>query len=283
MSRLEGQVALVTGGASGLGKAIVERFIKEGARVGVLDRSKERLAALTGAFGESVCTTEGDVRSLTANKDAVQRCVTRFGRLDCAIGNAGIWDYNSSAIGLPEESVDRAFDELFQINVKGYLLLAKAAAKPLAETRGGVIYTVSNAGFYPGGGGPLYTAAKHAVVGLIRQLAYEFAPFIRVNGVAPGGIQTDLRGPEALGLSQAQFPGAMIAEMAKGRIPVGRLPTPDEYVGAYVFFATRQDNFPATGTVLNFDGGLGVMGLGGQRPGDQLPQQLGLNLKEHEE
>ena len=79
---------------------------------------------------------------------------------------------------------------MFGVNVKGYLLGAKAAYRELAKTRGSIIFTVSNAGFYPCGGGPLYTASKHAVVGLIRQLAYELAPSVRVNAVAPGLVRT---------------------------------------------------------------------------------------------
>src|SRR3546814_13245073 len=84
-------------------------------------------------------------------------------------------------------------DELFGVNVKGYVLLAKASLPALVRSGGSLVYTVSNAGFDPAGGGVLYTASKHAVVGLIRQLAFEFAPPVRVNGVAPGPIDTALR------------------------------------------------------------------------------------------
>src|SRR5208337_1786381 len=112
--------------------------------------------------------------------------------------NAGIWDSSISLAALPDDRISAAFDELFCVNVKGYLLGAKAAYRELPQTNGCIIFTVSNAVFYPCGGGPLYTASKHAVVGLIRQLAYELAPKIRVNGVAPGAIPTDLRGPRSL-------------------------------------------------------------------------------------
>ncbi|WP_439817021.1 3-(cis-5,6-dihydroxycyclohexa-1,3-dien-1-yl)propanoate dehydrogenase [Zavarzinia sp. CC-PAN008] len=278
MGRLEGQVALVTGGASGLGHAIVERFVAEGARVGVLDRSAERLAGLAAAFGGAVCGTVGDVRALADNRRAVEDVVDRFGRLDCLVGNAGVWDFGTPLVDLDDDKVDAGFSELFDINVKGYLLAAKAALKPLVESRGSMIFTVSNAGFYPAGGGPLYTASKHAVVGLIRQLAFELAPHVRVNGVAPGGIATDLRGAAGLGLAETSIASVREGLEHFGRevTPIGRLPTPAEYTGAYVFFASRGDTVPTTGAVLNHDGGVGARGFASAAGGHDLIQKLGL-------
>jgi len=278
MGRLEQQTVLVTGGASGLGLAIVERCIDEGANVGVLDRSAQGCATLAARYGERIVCTTGDVRTYADNARAVSACVERFGGLDTAIGNAGIWDYSVPLVELPAEQLPEAFDELFRVNVLGYLLLAKAALKPLVERRGALVYTVSNAGFWPSGGGALYTATKHAVVGLIRQLAFEFAPHVRVNGVAPGAIATQLRGPESLGMQDRAFPGEAMTRNAPGFVPIGRMPTPAEYAGAYVFFASREDNVPATGSVLNHDGGFGVRGLGPTpRGGDDLRTRLGLD------
>ncbi len=154
MGWLEGKVALVTGGASGLGRAIVERFVAEGARVAILDRSRERSEELAKSLGPNVAATIGDVTILADNQRAVSDTVKRFGQLDCFVGNAGIWDFNMSLVDLPDDRIGEAFDELFGVNVKGYLLGAKAAYRELAKTRGCIIYTVSNAGFYPCGGGP---------------------------------------------------------------------------------------------------------------------------------
>ena len=278
MGRLEQQTVLITGGASGLGHAIVERFLAEGANVGVLDRSEQGCGELREAHPDRVVTVNGDVRSVGDNEQAVGACLERFGRLDCAVGNAGIWDYNMALVDLPAEKLSESFDELFQVNVLGYLMLAKAALRALVESRGSLIYTVSNAGFLPNGGGPLYTASKHAVVGLVRQLAFELAPHVRVNGVAPGAISTQLRGPESLGMQDRVFPGDKMAARASEFVPLGQMPTPAEYAGAYVFFACRDDNVPATGTVLNHDGGFGVRGLGATlRGGDGLEAKLGLD------
>jgi NAD(P)-dependent dehydrogenase (short-subunit alcohol dehydrogenase family) len=274
MDRLDGQVALVTGGASGLGRAIVARFVAEGARVAVLDLSMEKLDQLSAEFGAQVLAVQGDVRSLADNESAVARCEEHFGRLDIAIGNAGVWDYSMALVDLPADAIDEAFDELFHINVKGYLLLARAAAPALVRSEGALLFTISNAGFYPAGGGPLYTASKHAVVGLVRQLAYELAPSVRVNGVAPGGIHTDLRGPKALGQADRSIATLDIGRTADRWVPLGRLPTPEEYAGAYVFYATRTDAAPATGSVLNFDGGVGVRGLGRPAGGADLKERF---------
>jgi NAD(P)-dependent dehydrogenase (short-subunit alcohol dehydrogenase family) len=274
--RLANQAIVVTGGASGLGRAVVTRCIEEGARVAVLDRSAERLTDLERTFAGAVVTTPGDVRNLKDNLRVVDGCVRAFGKLDCAIGNAGIWDYSTDLAALDAERIDQAFDEIFHINVKGYLLLAKAALPALVASRGSMIFTISNAGFYTEGGGPLYTASKHAAVGLVRQLAFELAPHVRVNGVAPGGIDTDLRGPEALGMRERSISTLNLPQRAKASVPVGELPEARDYAAAYVFFASREDNVPATGSILNYDGGFGIRGLRRTSAGADLPERLGL-------
>jgi cis-2,3-dihydrobiphenyl-2,3-diol dehydrogenase len=275
MGALEEQTALITGGASGLGAAIVDRFIEEGANVAVLDRSAEGCAALEERYGERIVCATGDVRSYEDNEAAVAAAVERFGGLDAAIGNAGIWDYNVTLVDLPAEKLSETFDELFRVNVLGYMMLAKAALKPLVQSKGSMTFTVSNAGFWPSGGGTLYTGTKHAVVGMIRQLAFELAPHVRVNGVAPGAISTSLKGPASLGMEARKFPGESMSQNAAGFVPLGQMPTPAEYAGGYVFFSSRRDNVPATGAVLNHDGGFGVRGLGAvPRGGDDLEEKL---------
>jgi len=271
MGALEGEAVLVTGGASGLGRAIVERFLEEGASVAVLDRTPERL----GDLGTRVEAVGGDVRSLADNQRAVEAAVARFGKLDCAIGNAGIWDYSRSLDALPPDQLDAAFDEVFHINVKGCLNLAKAALPALVRSSGSIIFTVSNAGFDPSGGGPLYTASKHALVGLIRQLAYELAPAVRVNGVAPGPIETDLRGPAALGMAERSISSIKLSETAAPNVPLGKVPATADYAGGYVFLASRRDSRPATGSVLMLDSGIGARGIGRIAAGGGLAAKYG--------
>lgn len=275
MGSLEGQVVLITGGASGLGRAVAERFLEEGARVTIFDRSPDRVADLAGEHPDSVEGVVGDVRSVADNQLAVEASLVRFGRLDCAIGNAGIWDYSVSLDALDADRIDAAFDELFHINVKGYLNLAKAALPALVRSSGALIFTVSNAGFDPAGGGPLYTASKHAVVGLIRQLAYELAPAVRVNGVAPGPIDTDLRGPEALGMADRSIASIDLPGTAGAAMPIGFVPAPSDYAGGYVFLASRRDSRPATGGVLKLDAGIAVRGIGRASAGGRLAEKYG--------
>ena len=275
MAALDNEVVLITGGGSGLGRAIVERFLEEGAQVVVLDRAPDRIAGLVAAWPGRIEAVGGDVRSIADNQAAVDAAVSRFGRLDCAIGNAGIWDYSTSLDALPPERIDAAFDEVFHINVKGYLNLAKAALPALVRSAGALIFTVSNAGFDPAGGGPLYTASKHALVGLIRQLAYELAPAVRVNGVAPGPIDTDLRGPEALGLAERSISSLDLPANAGPGMPIGFVPAAGDYAGGYVFLASRRDARPATGGVVSLDAGIAVRGIGRASAGGKLAEKYG--------
>ena len=261
MAWAEEQSVLITGGASGLGRAIARRFHQEGAQVGILDRSATAIEDFNLEFGDSVVTVAGDVRDLSVNRSAVDAMIARFGRLDTFIANAGIWDFGVSLVDLPDDRVDAAFDEVFGVNVRGCLLGAKAATPALVRSAGSMILTVSNAGFYPAGGGPLYTASKHALVGLIRQLAHELAPRVRVNGVAPGAIPTELRGPASLGLGDSKLSALPVADIVKRSLPIPDLVQPDGYAAYYVLLASRENARNTTGTIINCDGGFNVRGL----------------------
>lgn len=260
MGWLEDDVTLITGAGSGIGRAIVERFLQEGARVGVLEINPSKAKDLAADFGDEVQVTVGDATSLADNRRAVDDTVAAFGRLDTFIGNAGLWDYSTSLVDLPDDAISAAFDEVFNLNVKGYLLGAKASVDALRASRGSMIFTVSNAGFWPAGGGPLYTASKHAVMGLVKQLAYELCPEIRVNGVAPGGMGTDLRGPRALGLADTSFGDMGVEEMMERFSPLELRVKPEDYVGHYVLLASRENSKTATGSVHNCDLGMGIRG-----------------------
>lgn len=275
MAALDGEVVLLTGAGSGLGRALVDRFVEEGASVVAFDRDAAKLSGLDDDHGGRVVTVPGDVRSLADNIRACDAALEHFGKLDCAIGNAGIWDYSVSLDDMPGEALDGAFDEIFHINVKGYLHLAKAALPALVRSRGSLIFTLSNAGFNPGGGGVLYTAAKHAVVGLIRQTAFEFAPVVRVNGVAPGPIETDLRGPTSLGLDMQAIDQIGLAELASPAVPLGLVPKAADYTGGYVLLASRRDNRAATGGVVTLDTGIAVRGIGRTAAGSGLAGKYG--------
>jgi 2,3-dihydroxy-2,3-dihydrophenylpropionate dehydrogenase len=256
MGWLDGQVALVTGGGSGIGRAVVARFIEEGAHVGVMERVTSRVMQLETDFGSTVVAVAGDVTRLDDNKRATQATVSTFGRLDIFVGNAGIFDRSLPLADFPEEKLSEACDELFGVNIKGCLLGAKAALPELLKSEGCMIFTASVAGMNSGGGGALYTASKHAVVGLIRQLAMELGPRIRVNGVAPGGTRTDLRGLPVLGQDdRSHFADAGWEERLRASNPLQMALEPDDLAGAYVFLASRSNARGITGAIVTVDAG----------------------------
>ncbi|WP_122261394.1 3-(cis-5,6-dihydroxycyclohexa-1,3-dien-1-yl)propanoate dehydrogenase [Ornithinimicrobium cerasi] len=263
MGWLEGDVALITGAGSGLGRALVDRFVAEGARVVALDRSADRAAAVQAAHEGSVVGVAGDVTVVEDNERAVARALAQFGRLDTFVGNAGLYDYGARVADTPAEALSRGFDELFAVNVKGCLLGVKAALDALVETSGSVVLTASLAARSAGIGGAVYTASKHAVVGLVGQLALELAPRVRVNAVSPGFMRTDIRGPRALGLDDrtlASFPD--LDELARAVLPLQFLPDPADYTGHYVQLASRANAAATTGVVVDCDGGFAVRGMG---------------------
>src|SRR5690242_70165 len=240
MGWLDGQVALVTGGGSGIGRAVVARYVEEGARVGVMERVPTRAAELQSEFGDKVIGVAGDAASFVDNQRAIAETVRAFGRLDIFVGNAGIFDVYASFAELAPEKLGQAYDELFAVNVKGCLYGAKAALAELKKAQGCMVFTASVAGLNSGGGGVIYSASKHAVVGLIREMAVELGPDVRINGVAPGGTLTDLRGLQSLGNDdRSQFAAPDMAERLQAANPLRVALVPDDIAGAYLFLASR--------------------------------------------
>lgn len=274
---LEGNVALITGGGSGLGRAVAERFLDEGASVVVADRDPAKLSELVESAGDRadrVHVVEADVRSTADQHRAVADAVGHFGKLDTLVPNAGIWDYQRSITRLDGASLSAAFDELFAINVKGYLLAVEAAWRELVKTRGSIVMTLSNSAFYPNGGGPLYTASKHACRGLVLELAYELAPKVRVNGVAAGGMRTDLRGPESIGLADRSIEASFARSTSTGANPLLPLHDasvdPADFTAPYVLLASSANSSNITGAIIPVDGGIAARGFRTAAGGDDL-------------
>ena len=253
MSRqFDNKVVLITGAASGLGLAVAQRFLGEGARVVAFDRDQCKLQKAYDCANSAYIA--GDVRCVEDNERAVELAQTRFGKLDVLIANAGIYDNRKlfDSYSMPELS--DAFDELFSINVKGYMLAARAAAPALRHSQGSIIFTSSVSGRHAGFGGALYVAAKHAINGLTKQLALELAPEVKVTAVAPGYIPTDLQGLDSL--AQGRNPVAPKPE----NLPLGVVATPEDYAAAYVFLASEAALHMASGSIMALDGGSAVRG-----------------------
>jgi NAD(P)-dependent dehydrogenase (short-subunit alcohol dehydrogenase family) len=258
MTVLEGKRALIVGAGSGIGRAVVDAYRREGARVAVLERDPGKCRALAGELPERA-VIRGDATSLADARAAAERAVSQFGGLDVLVNCVGLFDYYTGIRGVPDEAFDDAFSEAFCANVKSQLAPVKAAVPALAEAGGTIILTTSTSAFYPGRGGILYLASKFAVRGAVIALASELAPEIRVNSVAPGGtLDTDLRGLRSLGMSQRSLGAApdRAADLRSAN-PLGVALTSADHAESYVFLASPAAR-GMTGVFLHSDGGIGV-------------------------
>ncbi len=260
---LEGRRALVVGAGSGIGRAVVDAFVEEGARVAVLERDADKCAALRAELPEVPVTT-GDATTREANDRAVAATVETFAGLDVLVNCVGIFDFYRGLGELDADLIDDAFDEMFRTNVKSHLHSVRAALPALREAKredstGVVLLTESTSAYHAGRGGVLYVSSKFAVRGLVAALAQELAPDVRVNGVAPGGtLNTDLRGLSSLGLDGTRLddtPGRA-AELA-GRVPLQVALSGRDHAWSYVFLASDRSR-GITGGVVHPDGGIGV-------------------------
>ncbi|WP_103943545.1 SDR family NAD(P)-dependent oxidoreductase [Thermomonospora echinospora] len=264
MGALEGKSVILTGAGAGIGRAVVARYVAEGARVVAVDIDEEGLASLADECGGAVVPLAVDVRSWEGNVAAVRTAVTEFGGLDVLVVNAGITDGARPLLDIDGPDLTGAFQELFAVNVLAGLLAVRAAADALIASRGAVIMTGSYASFHASGGGALYTASKHALLGVVRQLAYELAPDVRVNGIAPGIAPTRLRGIDALGQERSDS----VLEGTAAVLPLQEVPSTESYGGLYTLLANATDSGHVTGTMISADSGLSIRGLA--RPGGRV-------------
>jgi NAD(P)-dependent dehydrogenase (short-subunit alcohol dehydrogenase family) len=261
MAWLTDQVVALTGGGSGLGRALVDTLVEEGARVAVLEFSAPKAAALRAETdSDRVLVVEGDATTYAANRAVVDAADAAWGRLDCFIANAGVWDFNRGLDAMTPADIERGFEGVYRVNVLAPLLGAKAAVDALRATNGSFILTLSNAALYPGGGGPLYVSSKHAGAGLVKQLAYELAPDVRVNGVAPAGMPTDLRGPASMGLADTSTGTDDFVAAVARKSALKRCPDAADYTGAYVLLASRRYGLTTSGSVLDVANAKGLIG-----------------------
>lgn len=262
--RLTRHVAIVTGAASGIGRAVAQRFATEGARVVAVDRHSD----VEQLNSDSITGIAGDTTNVETNQRAVATALEQWGHLDTFVGNVGVFDYFRPFDAYDPTTLIEATQVFTNVNLTAQLIGARCALDALVETSGSIIFTGSGAGTHPNGGGVLYTATKHALHGAVRQLAAELAPDVRVNAVAPGGTRTALAGSEVLGDHDRQLHDWSPLERAmKNGTPLGLLAEPEDHASIYVLLASRHESRAMTGTIVASDGGLAVRG----RPRPQLP------------
>jgi meso-butanediol dehydrogenase / (S,S)-butanediol dehydrogenase / diacetyl reductase len=255
MARLNGKVAAVTGGASGIGEATVRRFVMEGAKVAFADRDVERgkrVAAEIAASGGEVVFVEAHVEREVEAAAFVRQAARRFGRLNILVNNAGVRLYHTV-----EEASAESWDEILGVNLKGYAFCAKAAIPLLRQASSGSIVNVASVRSVTSiGKTTQYDTTKAAVGGLTRGMAADHAADgIRVNAVCPGPIYTPFheKRNQALGRTFEQYRD----DAAKGTL-LRRHGTPDE-VAACILFLASDDASYVTGTLLFVDGGYTAM------------------------
>lgn len=246
--RLEGRVALVTGAASGIGRAAARALAREGARLGLADLDAtggEVLAQEIRAAGGQARFVPTDVSRAEEVRRLVEAVVGSYGGLDCAFNNAGIEGRLAPLAELSLEDFDRVMD----VNLRGvFLCLREEIPHLVARGGGAIVNTASVAGLVGAGGFGAYVASKHAVVGLTRCVALDYAASgIRANAICPGVIQTSML--DRIGV---QVPGA--TEALAATIPLGRLGTAEEIGRAVAWLCSDEASY-VTGVPFPVDGG----------------------------
>jgi NAD(P)-dependent dehydrogenase (short-subunit alcohol dehydrogenase family) len=251
MEKLEGKVALVTGGGRGIGKAIALLFAKEGAKVIVNDISSdsaEKVAQEIKSSGKSALPFRADVSNYDEDKKMVQTAISEFGDIHILVNNAGI------PSGFPAEEITLSqWNRMLGVCLSGPFYLCQLVGKQMITARSGKIVNMSSmAGLF----GPIlmadYSAAKHGVVGLTKALGVEWAKYnINVNCICPGITETEMAREWG-----SKYPDVMAKRLA--RVPLKRLAQPEDMASVALFLASSDSDY-MTGSVLSVDGGNGAL------------------------
>ncbi|MER1989587.1 3-oxoacyl-ACP reductase FabG [Solibacillus isronensis] len=240
--RLENKVAIITGGAGGIGLAAVKRFLEEGAKVAIVDYDKQQGEKIEAELGENVAFFAVDVSKLADVKEMVEQVVDRFGKIDILINNAGI-TRDATLVKMSEED----FEKVIQINLNGVYYCTQAVAPHMiAQGSGKIISTSSVSGVYGNFGQTNYAATKAAIIGMTKTWAKELGrKGINVNAVAPGFTATPM---------VEKMPEKVLQQM-EGITSLQRLGKPEDIANAYLFLASDEASY-ITGHVLQVDGGI---------------------------
>ena len=235
MNRLEGKVAIITGGNSGVGAATAEKFTKEGAKVVITARREaqlEEVAAKIRAVGGEVLTIPSDI-----SKDAkliVEKTLSKFGKIDILINNAGVLDNGLKAI---DSFTDDDMNRVIDINAKGTMSMTREVAAEMAKTGYGSIVNVASVAGVIGCGGAAYVASKAAVIGLTRHTALRFAGTnVRCNAICPGTIVT----PMVAGMSPENMDMSIFGQMMKHNDLKVQPCMPEDVANMLLFFASDE-------------------------------------------
>lgn len=248
-NRFEHKVALVTGAGSGIGRATAQAFAAEGAKVIVADRNiegaKGTVALIAKANGES-SAIEVDISNSDSVQTMVNFCIEQYGQLDCAANNAGIL---GSMAPLTADYDEAIFNQVINVNVIGTWLCMKYELPHLIKSGGNIVNTASIAGLVGFPALSAYSASKHAVVGMTKTAALEYAKQgVRINAVCPGGTRTPMAGYGAGHDEEADKSAAAYS-------PMGRVAEPEEMADAILFLCSNQSSY-VTGHPLVVDSGM---------------------------
>ena len=240
-------VVLVTGAASGIGKAVAEKLVAKGDSVVLMDTNKKLLEEVTSGLGESAAMSIGSVSSLGECKAAVETATERFGGLDGVSHNAGIQRYGTALDTKPE-----LWEEVIAVNLTGGFFIAQASLPHLLKTKGCIVFMGSVQSLATQQNVTAYTAAKHGLLGLTKSIAMDYAlRGVRANLVAPGAVRTPML-EWAISIAKDQ---QALWKTLDAMHPVGRIAEPGEIANVVVFLLSDKASF-MTGEVVKVDGGL---------------------------
>ena len=246
--RLENKVAIITGASRGIGFAIAEAFVREGAKVAVCGSRVQSAEKAVGALlekypGADLLSVGFDVNDTDEIRAMVSKVVSQWGRIDVLVNNAGITSTKSIL-----EMTDEDFTSVIDINLVGPFKIIREVAKVMKDHGGGsIINTSSMVGSYGGKMQTAYSSSKFGINGLTKSCSKELGQYgIRVNAVAPGAVATDMA---------KEFTSDKMRQFLAMMTLLGRMAEPEELAGAYVYLASDESSF-TTGTIVNVDGGI---------------------------